>query len=141
MTKTDRLAGRAGGCLPPRGGCAGKVCRNLPISIFVFMYFMGFLKIPKGAIYGAKITRDLVFSWYLHRGMETLKYQENSRSRVISAALMVPSGINQAREKQTQIFEAETEMLEYPPPPGRNPVQPPHRGDINPAFLRFDLVS
>lgn len=71
------------------------------------MYFMGFLKIPKGAIYGAKITRDLAFSWYFHRRIEILKYHENIRSRVISAALMVPLGINKAHEKQTQIFEAE----------------------------------
>lgn len=78
---------------------------------------MGFLKIPKGAISGARIPRDLVFSWHFHRGSEILKYHENIRSPVISAALMVPSGINKAPEKQTQIFEAETEMLEYPPPP------------------------
>lgn len=71
------------------------------------MYFMGFLKIPRGALYRAKITRDLVLSWYFQLGAEILKYQENIRSRVISAALMAPWGINKAREKQTQILEAE----------------------------------
>lgn len=67
-----------------------RFCRNLDISIFVFMYFMGFLKIPRGALYRAKITRDLVLSWYFQLGAEILKYQENIRSRVISAALMAP---------------------------------------------------
>lgn len=85
---------------------------------------MGFLKIPKGAISGAQIPRDLVFSWHFHRGIEILKYHENIRSPVISAALMVPSGINKAPEKQTQIFEAEIEVLEYPPPTPSNPVHP-----------------
>lgn len=85
---------------------------------------MGFLKNPKGAIYGAKITRDLVFSWHFHRGIEILKYHENIRSRVISAALMVPLGINKAHEKQ--IFEAEIQMLENPRPPNRNPIHQTH---------------
>lgn len=99
--------------------------RQEPGYLHICVYvFYGLFKNSQGSYFWAQIPRDLVFSWHFHRGIEILKYHENIRSPVISAALMVPSGINKAPEKQTQIFEAEIEVLEYPPPPPQQPNAP-----------------